>query len=151
MLSKITKLKKYQLVAWEANVCSLQALSIESKTNLNYWFRILSILERTKNSTKTSNTSFERSDSGLLKSFIINWTFYEKGAWQAHDNAMPLSSRNIFVHYQGFQKRYCMSLYHIYFSSKLTSNFKEWIFFWLYIINQNVFRTLNFELNLKDK
>ena len=46
-------------------------------THLNYWFRILSILERTKNSTKTSNTSFERSDSGLFKS-------WRSGAWHSY-------------------------------------------------------------------
>ena len=44
---------------------------------LKYWFRISSILERTKNSIKTSNTSFERSDSGLSKSWRLGaWHFY---------------------------------------------------------------------------
>ena len=51
-------------------------------THLNYWFWILSILERTKNSTKTSNTSFERSNSGLL----ISWRLR---AWHSYWPATP--------------------------------------------------------------
>ena len=39
--------------------------------HLKYWFRFSSILERTKNSTKTNNTSFERSISGLCKSWRL--------------------------------------------------------------------------------
>ena len=50
--------------------------------HLKYWFRISSILERTKNSTKTNNTSFERSDSGLLKSWRL-------GAWHSYWPATP--------------------------------------------------------------
>ena len=60
-------------------------------------------------------------------------------------------SNKVLVHYEGYQMRYCISLYHLYFSSELCSKFKVWNFFWLYIINRNVFRTLNFELNLKEK
>ena len=48
--------------------------------HLKYWFRISSILERTKNSTKTSNTSFERSDSGLSKSWRL-------GAWHSYSRS----------------------------------------------------------------
>jgi len=50
--------------------------------HLKYWFRISSILETTKNSTKTSNTSFERSDSRLLKSWRL-------GAWHSYWPTMP--------------------------------------------------------------
>ena len=50
------------------NVLVLIQLQADAMVHLKYSFRILSILERTKNSTKTSNTLFERSDSGLLKS-----------------------------------------------------------------------------------
>ena len=52
----------------------MRALAI---VHLKYWFWISSILERTKSSTKTNNTSFERSGSGLLKSWRL-------GAWHSY-------------------------------------------------------------------
>ena len=57
----------------------MRALAI---IHLKYWFRISSILERTKNSTKTNNTSFERSDSRLFKSWRL-------GAWHSYWPATP--------------------------------------------------------------
>ena len=51
-------------------------------THLKYWFRISLILERTKNSTITSNTSFKRSDSDLLKSWRL-------GTWHSYWPATP--------------------------------------------------------------
>ena len=57
-------------------------LRADAMVHLKYWFRISSILERTKSSTKTSNTSFKRSDSGLLKSWRL-------GAWHSYWPAMP--------------------------------------------------------------
>ena len=54
----------------------------DAMVHLKYLFRISSILERTKNSTKTKNTSFERSDSGLLKSWRL-------GAWHSYWPATP--------------------------------------------------------------
>ena len=57
----------------------LRALDI---THLKYWFWISWILERTKNSTKTSNTSFERSGSWLLKSWRLE-------AWHSYWPATP--------------------------------------------------------------
>ena len=54
----------------------------DTMIHLKYWFRISSILDRTKNSTKTSNTSFERSDSGLFKSWRL-------GAWHSYWPATP--------------------------------------------------------------
>ena len=50
--------------------------------HLKYCFWISSILERTKNSTKTSNISFERSGSGLFKSWRL-------GAWHSYWPATP--------------------------------------------------------------
>ena len=134
--------------------------------HLKYWFRISSILERTKSSTKTNNISFERSDSKLFKSWRLgawhsNWpatpTLYDKLTFLGKEGvASPwcchaLVLQDFFVHFQSFHMRYCMSSYHFYFSSKLSSKFKVWNFSWLYIINQNVFRTLKFELYLKEK
>ena len=51
--------------------------------HLKYWYQFSSILERTKNSIKTNSTSFERSKSGLLKS----WRF---GAWHSYWPATPI-------------------------------------------------------------
>ena len=59
-------------------------LRADAMVHFKYWFRISSILEKTKNRTKTSNTSFGRSDSGLLKSWSL-------GAWQHHGLATPSS------------------------------------------------------------
>ena len=131
--------------------------------HLKYWFRISSILERTKNSTKTSNTSFERSGSRLFKSWRLGawhsyWpatpTLYDKlnflgeegvaSPWCCHAPVL----QEFFVNYQGFQMRHCMSLNHFYFSSKLSSKYG---IFLLYIMNLNGFRTLKFELNLLEK
>ena len=57
-------------------------MQADAITHLKYWFQISSILERTKNSTKTNNTSYERSDSGLSYS----WKF---GAWHSYWPATP--------------------------------------------------------------
>ena len=57
-------------------------MRVDAMTHLKYWFRISSILERTKNSTKTSNTTFERSDSGLPKTWRL-------GAWHSCWPATP--------------------------------------------------------------
>ena len=57
-------------------------LQVDAMAHLKYWFRISSILERTKNSTKTRHTSFERSDSGLYKSWRL-------GAWHSYWPATP--------------------------------------------------------------
>ena len=78
-----------------ANLCNLLFIRMNSTISviniqmrdlaikhLKYWFRISSILERTKNSTKTNNTSFERSDSGLSKSWRL-------GAWHSYWPATP--------------------------------------------------------------
>ena len=53
---------------WNLKNLKIQ-MQADAMVHLKYWFRISSILEKTKNSTKTSNTSFERSDSGLPKSW----------------------------------------------------------------------------------
>ena len=90
----------------------MRALAI---VHLKYWLRISSILKRTKNSTKTSNTLFERSGSGLFKSWRIR-------AWHSYWPAMPtLYDKLNFLgedglagplcyHYQGFQMTYCTLL-----------------------------------------
>ena len=59
-----------------------QVMVADAITHLKYWYRISSSLERTKNSTKTSNTSFERSDSGLSKSWRLE-------AWHSYWPATP--------------------------------------------------------------
>ena len=69
--------------------------------HLKYWFRISSILERTKNSTKTNNTSFERSDSGLLKSWRL-------GAWHSYWPATPtLYDKLNFLGEEGVASPWC--------------------------------------------
>ena len=103
-------------------------------THLKYWFCISSIFEKTKNSTKTSNTSFERSGSGLPKSwrlgcgsimglpwplFLKSSIYHKEWAWQANKNAMPPIFRILKAHYQTFQMRYCFFLYYSWFSLKL--------------------------------
>ena len=65
-------------IHWSKNI----QLRADAMTHLKYWFHISSILERTKNSTKTNNTSFKRSDSRLLKI----WRF---GAWHSYWPATP--------------------------------------------------------------
>ena len=72
-------LRSFKRLKVRAEMIQMRDLAI---THLKYWFRISSILERTKNSTKTSNTSFERSDSGLLKSWRL-------GAWHSYWSATP--------------------------------------------------------------
>ena len=58
--------------------------------------------------------------------FMINRTFQKKRAWQAHDAAMLWSSsRNFLPSIRAFKMRYCMSLYHFYFSSKLQTDRKR--------------------------
>ena len=70
-------------------------------TNLKYWFRISSILEKTKNSTKTSNTSFERSESGLPKSWRL-------GAWHSYWPATPtLYDKLNFLGKEGMANWWC--------------------------------------------
>ena len=117
---------------------TLIQLRADATVHLKYWFRISSILERTKNITKTINTSFERSDSELFKSWRLgvwhsNWpatpTLYDKlnflgekgvaSPWCWHAPVI----QEFFVHSQGFQMRYCMSLHHFYFSFKLSWKF----------------------------
>ena len=69
--------------------------------HLKYWFRISSILERTKNSTKTSNTSFERSDSGLLKSWRL-------GVWHSYRPSTPtLYDKLNFLGKEGLVSPWC--------------------------------------------
>ena len=57
-------------------------LRMDAITYLKYWFWISSILERTKNSTKPNNTSFERAGSGLFKSWRLE-------AWHSYWPATP--------------------------------------------------------------
>ena len=65
-LTNIKFLKLYSIQMWA-----------EVITHLKYWFRFSSILEGTKNSTKTSNTSFEKSDSRLSKFWRLRvWHSY---------------------------------------------------------------------------
>ena len=69
--------------------------------HLKYWLRISSILERTKYSTKTSNTSFERSDSWLSKSWKL-------GAWHSYWLAMPtLYDKWNFLEEEGVTSPWC--------------------------------------------
>ena len=76
----------------------MRALAI---IHLKYWFRISSILERTKNSTKTSNTSFERSGSGLFK-------FWRLGAWHSYWPATPtLYDKLNFLGEEGVASPWC--------------------------------------------
>ena len=51
--------------SFEFHALDIQLRDLAIK-HLKYWFQISSILERTKNSTKISNVSFQRSDSGLF-------------------------------------------------------------------------------------
>ena len=117
----------------------------DAMTHLKYWFRISSILERTKNSTKTSNTSFERSDSGLLKSWRLGawhsyWpatpTLYDKlnflgkggvaSPWCCHAPVL----QEYFFPLSGLSNEILYVFYHFYFSCKLSSNFKVLKTFW---------------------
>ena len=66
------------LIKW----CSYVQMWDLAIKHLNYWFWISSILERVKNSTKTNNISFERSDSKHPKSWRL-------GAWHSHWPTMP--------------------------------------------------------------
>ena len=76
-------------------------LRADAMVHLKYWFRISSILERTKNSTKTNNTSFERSDSGLLKSWRL-------GAWHSYWPATPtLYDKLNFLGEEGVASPWC--------------------------------------------
>ena len=47
-------------------------------------------------------------------------TFQEKRAWQVLDAATPLSFQNFIVTQPQLKKRYCESLYHLWFLSKLS-------------------------------
>ena len=118
--------------------------------HLKYWFRISSILERTKNSTKTSNTSFERSDSGFLNP--EDW-----GAWHSYWPATPtLYDKLNFLGKEVVASLWCCQapvlqkdncplsglsneilcvFVPFFFSSNLSSKLKVWNFSWLYIIN----------------
>ena len=70
-------------------------------THIKYWFRVSSILERTKNSTKTNNTSFERSDSGFLKSWRL-------GAWHSYWPAtLTLYEKLSFLGEEGVASPWC--------------------------------------------
>ena len=76
-------------------------LRADAMVHLKYWFRISSILEKTKNSTKTSNTSFERSDSGLIKSWRL-------GVWHSYWPAMPtLYDKLNFLGEEGVASPWC--------------------------------------------
>ena len=79
-------------------IIQMQALAI---VRLNYWFQISSFLERTKNSTKTSNTLFERSDNKLFKSWRL-W------AWHSHWPATPtLYDKLNFLGEEGVASPWC--------------------------------------------
>ena len=70
-------------------------------THLKYWFQISSILEKTKNSTKTSNTSFETSDSWLTK-------FWRLRVWHSHWPDMPtLCDKLNFLGKEGMASPWC--------------------------------------------
>ena len=76
----------------------MRALAI---TLLKYWFWISSILERTKNSTKTSNTSFESSGNGLPK-------FWRLGVWHSYWPATPtLYDKLNFLGEEGMASPWC--------------------------------------------
>ena len=80
--------------------CDIQ-LRADAMVHLKYWFLISLILERTKNSTKTNNTSFERSDSGLFKSWRL-------GAWHSYWPAMPtLCDKLNFLGEEGVASPWC--------------------------------------------
>ena len=73
----------------------------DAMTRLKYWFLISSILERTKNSTKANNTSFERSGSWLLKSWRL-------GAWHSYWPATPtLYDKLNFLGEEGVASPWC--------------------------------------------
>ena len=83
---------------WNKRNIQMRDLAIK---HLKYWFRISSILERTKNSTKTSNTSFERSDSKLLKSWRL-------GTWHSYWPATPtLYDKLNFLGEEGVASPWC--------------------------------------------
>ena len=91
------KMRPVFLFCWKCHV----QMRADAMTHHKYWFRISSILERTKNGTKTSNTSFERSDCGLLKS----WRF---GAWHSYWPAMPtLYDKLNFLGEEGVASPWC--------------------------------------------
>ena len=86
------------LCYWRCWLCTDSSLAL---THLKYWFQISSILERTKNSAKTSNTQFERSDSGLLKSWRL-------GAWHSYWRAMPAFNDKLnFLGEEGVASPWC--------------------------------------------
>ena len=102
----------------------LHLIQADAITHHKYWFQISSILVRTKNSTTKSNTSFERSDSGLLKVCRLGaWHSYWPATPNLYDKLTFLEEEGVaspwcchapvlqdfFVHHQGFQMRYCMS------------------------------------------
>ena len=57
--------------------------------------------------------------------FPKKYTFHKQWAWQAPDNATPLSFRNQNAHNQSFQMRDRESLYHSYFMEKLKKYTKK--------------------------
>ena len=72
----------YVFIGWMGPMQHLIQMRALDILHLKYWFRISSILERTKNSTITSNTSFKRSGSGLFKSWRL-------GAWHSYWPTTP--------------------------------------------------------------
>ena len=56
----------------------------------------------------------ERQGGGIIRDrppilIVKKQTFWEKRAWQILEPAMPLFSRNLNIHNQGFKMRYCGS------------------------------------------
>ena len=90
-----------QLILNEMNWNFDIQLRADAMTHLKYWFRISSIVERTNNSTKTINTSFERSGSGLLQSWRL-------GAWHSYWPATPtLYDKLNFLGEEGVASPWC--------------------------------------------
>ena len=85
---KRTRFKEFLFIPWNGRMLGIRScyhIQMRALTiiHLKYWFQISSILKRSKNSTETNNTLFERSGSGLFKSWRL-------GAWHSYWPAMPI-------------------------------------------------------------